>query len=399
MSDINQRRKFIIDAAYTAVILGLVFLAFRYLLGLIWPFFAAFLFAWSLHPAIRWLTVKCHVKYNLSVALCLIVFFTVLGGLFILLASRVVTAIADFVVWLPSLYGSTIEPGLEHLSEIVSDLANHISPQVYNMVNAALPNVTSSIGSAVTSVSMSLVSALSGWATKLPSCLLSAVICIIATIFMTADFPRLTAFVLRQAPHRLRLLIHEAQQSFRTVIKKYGKSYGIIMAVTFLEILAGLLIIRQKNAAAIALAIAVFDIFPIVGAGLILVPWAIVALLGNAVGKGVGLLVIWTVEIIVRQVIEPRIVGRQVGLHPLVTLIAMFVGSKLFGGVGLLGLPIVCATVQSLDEAGVIHIIRHENPPQPATPHTPSAPPDAATPIVSPPGQQGKKGGGKAEKN
>lgn len=396
----NQRRKFIINAAYTAIIVGLVFLAFRYLVGLIWPFFAAFLFAWAMHPAVRWLTVKCHVKYNLSAALCLIVFFTVVGGLFILLTSRIITAIADFVVWLPTLYSSAIEPGLEHLSEIVSDLANHISPQVYDMVNAALPNVVSSIGSAVTSASMGLVSALSGWATKLPSCLLSTVICVIATIFMTADFPRLTAFVLRQAPHRLRLIIHEAQQSFKTVIKKYGKSYGIIMAVTFLEILAGLLILRQKNAVAIAFAIAVFDIFPIVGAGLILVPWAVVVLLGSAAGKGIGLLVIWAVEIIVRQVMEPRIVGRQVGLHPLVTLIAMFVGSKLFGGVGLLGLPITCAIIQSLDEAGVIHIIRHENPPQPATPHTPSSPPDAATPIVSPPGRNGKKsGGGRTEKN
>ena len=392
VSDINRRKKFIINTAYTAIIVGLVFLAFRYLLGLIWPFFAAFLFAWSLHPVIRWLTVKCHVKYNLSVALCLIVFFAVLGGLIILLASRIATAIADFVVWLPSLYGSAVEPGLERLSGLVRDLANHISPAVYDMVNAALPNVISSIGSAVTSVSMKLVGALSGWATKLPSSLLSAVICVIATVFMTADFPRLTAFVLRQAPLRARLFIHEAQQSLKSIIKKYGKSYGIIMAVTFLEILVGLLILRQKNAVAIALAIAVFDIFPIVGAGLILVPWAIVALLGSSAGKGVGLLAIWTVEIIVRQVIEPRIVGRQVGLHPLVTLIAMFVGSKLFGGVGLLGLPIACATLQSLDEAGVIHIIRHENPPQPATPHTPSAPPDAATPIVAPPGKPGKKG-------
>ncbi len=113
----------------------------------------------------------------------------------------------------------------------------------------------------------------------------------------------------------------------------------------------------------IALAIAVFDIFPIVGAGMILGPWGILSILGGSVGKGIGLLLIYVVEIVVRQIIEPRIVGRQVGLHPLITLIAMFVGSKLFGGVGLLGLPITCAIIASLDETGVIHIIRRETSP------------------------------------
>lgn len=345
----------------------------------------AFLFAWLLVPVIRWLTVKCHFKYNLSVILCLIVFFALLGGLVTLLAGRIVSAVADFVVWLPTLYSSAIEPGLEHIADTLENLANRISPEVYEMVNTSLPDIISAIGSAVTSASMKLVSALSGWATKLPKFLLSTVICVIATVFFTADFPRITAFLLRQVPERPRRIVHEAQQSFKTVLKKYGKSYGIIMGITFLEIFAGLLILRQNNAFLIALVIAVVDIFPIVGAGLFLLPWGVVSLLSGNAGKGIGLFVIYAVEIVVRQVIEPRIVGRQVGLHPLVTLAAMFVGTRLFGAVGLLGLPITCAIVQSLDSAGVIHIIKHENPPRPATPDEPPTAPDAATPIVSDP--------------
>ena len=103
---------------------------------------------------------------------------------------------------------------------------------------------------------------------------------------------------------------------------------------------------------------------------------------------GIGLLLIYVVEIIVRQFMEPRIVGRQVGLHPLITLIAMFVGSKLFGGVGLLGLPITCAIVQSLDAAGVIHIIKRENSPRPATPNEPTPPPEGSSPL--PPEKTGR---------
>ena len=360
MPDLNHRRRFIINAMYLAVWVGIVFLVFRYLLNLIWPFFVAFLFAWLLKPVIRWLTVKCHLKYTLSAALSLLVFFAVIGGLAVLFTSRIVAFVAEFIVWLPSLYSDMIEPGLENLSNWIEELANRISPDAYQVVNAALPNVISSIGSAVTSLSMQLVSSLSGWAAKLPSRLLSALICAIATIFMTLDFPKMNAFLLRQVPERPRHIITEARDRLAGILKQYGKSYGIIMCITFAEELVGLLLLGQKNALLIALAVAVFDIFPIVGVGTVLLPWATVTLLGGGIGKGVGLIVLWSVTIIVRQIIEPRIVGRHVGLHPLITLAAMFVGTKLFGGVGLFGLPITCAIVQSLDEAGVIHIIKRE---------------------------------------
>jgi len=376
MSITDRRRQFIINAAYYAVIVGIVFLVFRYLLKLIWPFFVAFLFSWLLVPVIRWLTVRCRMKYSLAAALSLLVFFALLGGIAVLIMSRIVTLIADAVTWLPSLYSDTIAPGLENLSVSLEELAGRVSPEVAQTVDSALPTIISSIGSTVTSASMRLVSALSGWATKIPSRLISTLICVIATIFMTLDFHRMTAFLLRQIPERPRHVISEAKITLGQVIRKYGRSYGIIMGITFLEMLIALLILRQKNAVLIAVAIAVFDIFPIVGAGTILAPWGIISLLGGAVGKGAGLLAVWIIEIIVRQIMEPRIIGRQVGLHPLITLIAMFVGSKLFGGVGLLGLPITCAIVSSMDQAGVIHIIKHENAPQPATPDEPSSPAD-----------------------
>lgn len=376
MPDMDQRRRFIINVLYLAAWVGIVFLVFRYLLNLIWPFFAAFLFAWLLKPVIRWLTVKCHVKYTLSAAVSLLVFFAVIGGLAVLLTSRIAAFISDFIVWLPSLYSGTVAPGLENLSDWIEGLATRISPQVYEMVNAALPDVISSIGSAVTSLSMRLVSALSGWAAKLPSRLLSTLICAIATIFMTVDFPRMNAFLLRQIPEKPRHIITEARNRLGGILRQYGKSYGIILCITFVEVLTGLLILGQQNAFLIALAVAVFDIFPIVGVGTILLPWGTVLLLGGSVGKGVGLIVIWTVTIVVRQIIEPRIVGRHVGLPPLVTLMAMFIGTKLFGAMGLFGLPITCAIVQSLDEAGVIHLIKRAEPAEKPKPETGEPPPE-----------------------
>ena len=80
VTNIEKRKRFIINVLYWAIIIGILMLFFRYLLGIIWPFFFAFLFAAAMMPAIRWLTAKCHIKHSISVALCLLIFFAVLGG-------------------------------------------------------------------------------------------------------------------------------------------------------------------------------------------------------------------------------------------------------------------------------------------------------------------------------
>ena len=298
-------------------------------------------------------------------ALCLIIFFALLGGALVALTAVAVSWIQDFIIWLPSLYSSMIEPALTSSASWVENMATRIGPEATQVVEQVMPNIISSVGSAVTSLSMRIVSVVSGWVTMLPKRLLYTLICVIATVFMTVDFPRITAFMMRQFPERPRHVISKAKETFVVVIVKYGKSYGLIMCITFAEILIGLLVLRQEYAPMIALLVAVFDIFPIVGAGLILIPWAVITLLGGGLAKGLGLFTLWVIVTIIRQIVEPRIVGHQVGLPPVVTLIAMIVGTSLFGGVGLLGLPIACAIIKSLDDAGVIHLIRKEDSPEP----------------------------------
>ena len=361
MNTLDRRKKFIINTIYWAIVLGLVFLVTRYLLRLIWPFFLAFIFAWCLKPAVRWLTVRCHIRHGISVAICLLVFFGAVGGLLTALIFNVVSWAEALVTWLPTFYSGTIEPLLRDATEKVEELVARLDPEAVDMVTDTLSNIISSAGTAVSSFSLRAVGAVSGWVTKVPGKLFSTVICVIATVFMTADFQRITAFLLRQLNPRTRLVVVKAKETFFSVLRKYGSSYGIIMAVTFVELSIGLLILRQDKALLLAFIIALFDIMPVIGAGLFLIPWALASLLAGTTAKGLGLLALYIVITVIRQFLEPRVVGHQVGLHPLVTLIAMVVGTKLFGGIGLLGLPIACAIMKSLDDTGVIHILRKED--------------------------------------
>ena len=361
MSDLDRRKKFIVNAVYWSLVVGIVFLVTRYLLGLIWPFFLAFIFSWCLTPIVRWLTVKCHIRHGISVTICLLFFFGIVGGLLIALVFNIVSWAQAFVTWLPQFYSDTVEPVLRDATAWVEDFVARLDPEAAGMVTSAFSSIISSAGSAVSSFSVRAVGAVTGWVTKIPGKLLSTIICVIATAFMTADFHRMTAFMLRQLSQRTRLVVVKAKETFFSVLRKYGKSYGIIMAITFVELSIGLIILRQDKALLLALIIAVFDILPVIGAGLFLIPWGIVSLLSGAMAKGLGLLALYIVITVVRQFVEPRVVGHQVGLHPLVTLIAMLVGTKLFGGIGLLGLPIACAIMKSLDDTGVIHILRKED--------------------------------------
>ena len=112
------------------------------------------------------------------------------------------------------------------------------------------------------------------------------------------------------------------------------------------------------NAILIAVVIAIFDILPVLGTGGIMIPWSIIALLYGNYKIGVGVAVLYIIITIIRNIIEPKLVGQQVGLHPVVTLISMFVGLHFLGFIGMLGLPITISLLRYLNDKGIVNIFK-----------------------------------------
>lgn len=219
-------------------------------------------------------------------------------------------------------------------------------------------NVTSALSNAVSSLSMKVV----GWATnmtiKTPGLLLNALITVIATVFFCIDWPVLRAFVVHQMKPRTAELFAAVRTHLGKTLGRYIRSYALILLVTFSELSIGLLIIGVNNPFGTAALISIFDILPVVGSGTVLLPWAVICVIQANYSRALGLFIIYIVILIVRNIIEPKIVGDHVGLHPLVTLSSMVVGVYIFGAVGLLGLPVTLALLVSLNEAGVIHLYK-----------------------------------------
>ena len=142
------------------------------------------------------------------------------------------------------------------------------------------------------------------------------------------------------------------------------RAYGIIMLITFFELFLGLTIlnllhITENNyVVIIAIAIAIFDILPVAGSGGILVPWMLVSLVLGNTSTAIGLLIIYLVITVIRQYIEPKIVGDSLGVHPIITLAGLYFGLKLFGFIGMFVVPLTVMTLKAFNDAGRIHLYK-----------------------------------------
>ncbi len=355
---LEKRKQFIIHFLYYAIILGILILLARYALGALMPFIVALLVSLLLKPAISFFHEKLKFPRKLTGVLIVVVFYALVGLLLIILGVRLFAAAKSFFASLPSIYTHSVVPWVKGLFASLEEFTARLDPDAAAAYAVVSTNITTSLGDAVVNASKQVV----GWATnftlKTPGFLLKLIITVIATIFLSVDFPKIKAFVVRQLPERWRELLHNARVQLGHTLWSYLRSYALILLITFGEITLGLTIIGVKNAVGIATAIAIFDILPVVGSGLVLLPWTIITLISGNLAQGLGLAILYVVVIVVRQVIEPKIIGDRVGLHPLVTLLCMVLGTYLFGAIGLLGLPITVALLHALNKQGAIHIYK-----------------------------------------
>ena len=359
---VYKRKCFLINLAYFLVIVAAVILVVRYALSALMPFVIAAISAAVLRPVLRFLHTRLRLPRKITGIVITLLFFLCIALVGVVIFDRLLSTATAFLVSLPGLWNDTLMPALKNIGEWLGvKLA-----QMNISLDVTAEELLSPLGSSISSLSTSLLGMAGNIAFSLPSMLINVIICIVSTLFMLFDWDRIMGFIYLQLSGRHGELARRIASQSSSTIKKFVVSYGLIMLITFAELSIGLNIIGVKNAFLIAGVISIFDIMPVVGCGGILIPWALIGFIIGNTRIGVGIALLYLVITVVRNVLEPRIVGQQVGLHPLVTLMSMVVGSSLMGGVGLLGLPITLAVLNKMNADGVIHILRtqkdEENP-------------------------------------
>ena len=190
-------------------------------------------------------------------------------------------------------------------------------------------------------------------AKKLPSIIISVITFILSLYFMVSDSELVADFLKKYIPKPLQIRASQLKTEVKRYMGGYLKAQLIMMNISFVILLIGLLILRVDYALIIAIAIAIFDALPLFGSGAILLPWSAIEFLSGETARGVGFLIIYLSVLLMRQLVEPKVVGKSIGMHPLLTLIAMYTGYRVFSIGGLILGPLTLMLIISFYKVGL----------------------------------------------
>ncbi|MCM3568311.1 sporulation integral membrane protein YtvI [Neobacillus mesonae] len=347
------------------VVIGVVVLGFLALFQLskvTYPFIIAIVIAFMINPLVNFFEKKARMPRALAVVVALIILIAVFAGLVTLLVAEVVSG---------ANYLAKVVP--EHLDTLINYLETYFTAQIIPLYNQLasmfnqlgtgqqdtiitnIQNVGKTIGSTVGDFIKNLFGNIPTFFSWIPNAATVLIFSLLATFFISKDWKRLSAM-------GGRLLPKKAQASSRTVfldLKKalfgFVKAQLTLISITTVIILIGLLILRVDYAITIALLTGIVDIIPYLGTGAVFVPWIIYEAIGGDMGLAIGLGILYIVVLVQRQIMEPKILSSSIGLDPLATLIALFVGFKLFGFLGLIIGPVTLVIINTLYRAKVFH--------------------------------------------
>lgn len=336
---VERKKKFIINVVFYALIAILVWVACKYLVSPMMPFIIAFVVAAVIQIPVRKIKAEPKRKKLLSIIFC-IIFYGLLFMLAAWLGLRFLDGVGGLVRKVPHFYNTTVVPVFEAISDYLEESMASVHPSVAKTIENSFEEMTNNLGMYVSSFSMKVVQILSGGISGIPSFVIKLVITVVATFFFVGDYDGITSFFKKLLTPKQLEFVEKGQSYVKNVLFIYIRSYSFLFLLTFAELCAGMFLLGMPYPALLALGIAVFDILPVLGTGGVLLPWAAILFIIEEHGLAIGILVLYLVILVVRNMVEPRIVGRQIGLHPLATLAALFLGLKLFGLVGLVAFPV-----------------------------------------------------------
>ncbi|MBR5288129.1 MAG: sporulation integral membrane protein YtvI [Clostridia bacterium] len=346
----DARKKFIIDAGYYGIIGIAALLVFQYILPIMVPFIIAFIVAGLLQLTLDKMDFKhTSMRKLASIGLCSI-FYLIVFVIVLVVGSRLIKETGDLVRAIPRLFSELvpfINRGFDELEVTVAAYDTNLAKVIDQMATSTLKTISQT----VTDFSAKALILVTGYATSIPGIIVNVVITVISTFFMAIDFDLILSFLKKLIPSSKKELVDTSLHYAKSMIGVYIKSYTLLFTLTFIELTVGFALLKVPYAVLLALIIAIFDLLPILGTGGILLPWALILVVMGNLKLAAGIAALYVIITAVRQTLEPKIVGAQIGLHPLATLISMLVGLRLFGLVGLIAFPVTLAVITAMNRS------------------------------------------------
>ncbi|WP_420908774.1 sporulation integral membrane protein YtvI [Brevibacillus humidisoli] len=342
----------------------LVFAAYfiiQFLTPLLFPFLIALVIALVINRPVTWLTEKGRIPRWLSVLVVLLILLALIGGLATLLIAAVVVETGELLNRLPTLINE-LTTYLQELieQEVLTNLYDRFTffyAQLDESYQLALKNnITSAldtISSAGKQLVLDLLTFVKNRLLSLPDFATMLVISLLAAFFISKDFYLWRNRFRRLLPGGINSRVDRIMLDLKSALVGFIKAQLTLISITAAIVIIGLLIMRVEYAVTIGLLTGLVDLLPYLGTGTVFIPWIIYAFFKGQYGLVIGLSILYGIVVILRQIIEPKIVAENVGLDPLLTLVALFIGLNLFGFLGLIIGPVSLVVINALIKANV----------------------------------------------
>lgn len=377
MNIVDKRRSMLINFTFYALLIAAYYFFMKYAFWLVAPFIAAFLIAMFLQKPVRAVSKKTKIKKNVIAAVAVLLIVALLLSLIVLVGYRIFVEFRGLGQYLmsklndlPNLIQSTEAWLISHLKFLpdsiestavsaINDFADRLLLLVVEQKNTFGEAQSSGLDISVLATPLG---GLLSTAKQIPVFLTALLISVIACFFLTCDYDNFTKMIKSSVSEQHEASLVRTKRLFGDILGKMVKSYATIILITFCEVAIGLNVLKLIGVydggyiIAVSIVTALVDIFPVLGTGTVMIPWAIISFFSGNYGLGIGLLVLYALITVIRQILEPKLVSMNVGMHPVITLMGMYLGVQLFGVIGIFTLPITFFLLKALNDEGIIHL-------------------------------------------
>ena len=326
-------------------------------LSLFAPFIVAMIAAALLNPLIRWFQRKIGWSRHLLTLLLIVGLLGTVGGLLALLiysaGNELISLVRDWDVLLDKLLAA-----VDQLEVLFSQLPELIPPSIMESLEDGFNGLMEWLSKVVPAALGNLASTAGHKAMGVPSVVVAFIISITATYFLASDYPYLRSKCVQHMDEGLARFVRQVRVTVLGAFGGYLKAQIILSVGVFFILLIGFFAIHQPYCVLLAFIFSLMDFIPLIGAGTIMVPWALIALCTMDFLTAIQLMVIWGVIVLYRRVMEPKIVGDQTGLSPILSLVSIYVGMRLGGVLGMIFGPILMLVALNLTSMGLFHGVR-----------------------------------------
>lgn len=307
---------------------------FSYIIPALIPFVFAAVVAVLIDPAVNIINKRLKIHRGVAVLMVILTFFGAVSGLLALIITKLVYELQRLAKNMPDLNDmfTKIFNEAEYFYYNID-----LKPEVLNQIQQTLSDATGTL----TNFAYSLINGTISIITSLPSIFIMVVISIIATFFFSRDKDVIEKFFLGLVPAKWRDKVNGIYKDITRAMIAYIGAIITLVSITAVITIIGLSIIGIEYAVTMGLIVGFVDILPVLGPGMVLVPWIIISLIGGSYKLAISLIVLYVIVIVQRQILEPKLVASRINVHPLATLAAIFIGLKLIGAWGVVLGPVI----------------------------------------------------------